>query len=133
VTFLERALSTQFGNRGLNEIMNNPALGDDRVQDARDRIAPLLTALVDRAKGQAAVRSDFDQTDIIFLQVALSAVMDSTRTVAPDLYRRYLTIFLDGMRSDRDALTPLPTRVLTADQAHSAMTLKRRIPRSVDL
>src|SRR3954467_5824526 len=28
VTFLERSLHMQFGNRGLNQIMNNAALGD---------------------------------------------------------------------------------------------------------
>ncbi len=108
VTFLERSLDMQFGDRGLNQIMNNPALGDARVSDARDRIAPLMTALVERAKQQGAVRPDFDQTDLIFMQVALSAVMDSTRAVAPELYRRYLTMFLDGIRTDRAAFTPLP-------------------------
>src|SRR3954463_3271215 len=36
VTFLERALHMQFGDRGLNEIMNNPHLGDARVRVARD-------------------------------------------------------------------------------------------------
>src|SRR3954465_11282391 len=31
VSFLERALGMQFGDRGLNQIMNNEALGDARV------------------------------------------------------------------------------------------------------
>src|SRR3954466_13257829 len=74
VTFLERALHMQFGDRGLNEIMNNPHLGDARVAVVRDLVAPLLTKLVERAKDQGVVRPDLDQTDLIFIQVALSAI-----------------------------------------------------------
>lgn len=125
VTFLQRALDMQFGDRGLNQIMNNPALGDDRVKDARDRIAPLMTHLVDRAKQQGVVRPDFEQTDLVFMQVALSAIMDSTRVVAPDIYNRYLSIFLDGIRTDRQTFTSLPA-ALTANQTHVAMTRRRR-------
>src|ERR1700710_867993 len=45
VSFLERALEMQFGDRGLNQIMNNAALGDARVSEARDRIAPVIEEL----------------------------------------------------------------------------------------
>jgi AcrR family transcriptional regulator len=125
VTFLQRSLDMQFGDRGLNQIMNNSALGDARVSDARDRIAPLMTQLVDRAKEQGVVRPDFDQTDLVFMQVALSAVMDSARSVAPEIYKRYLTILLDGIRTDRAAFTPFPIEPLSADQTHAAMTRAR--------
>jgi AcrR family transcriptional regulator len=129
VTFLQRALDMQFGDRGLNQIMNNPALGDDRVKDARDRIAPLMTDLVARAKQQGVVRPDFDQTDLVFMQVGLSAIMESTRAVAPDAYSRYLSIFLDGIRTNRQTFTPLPA-ALSANQTHVAMTRKRRVSRN---
>src|SRR3954449_12736176 len=48
VMFLERSLHMQFGDRGLNQILNNTALGRDRISDARDRIAPLIGKLVKR-------------------------------------------------------------------------------------
>lgn len=83
LTFLERALHMRHGDRGLNEIMNNPVLGDARVSDARDGIAPPITQLVARAKTQGVVRPDLDQTDLIFIQVALSAIIDSSRDLAP--------------------------------------------------
>jgi AcrR family transcriptional regulator len=126
VMFLQRSLGMQFGDRGLNQIMSNSALGDARVADARDRIAPLMTTLVNRAKQQGVIRPDFDQTDLVFMQVALSAVMDSTRAVAPDIYQRCLTMLLDGIRTDRAAFTPFPTAALSADQTHIAMTGGRR-------
>src|SRR4051812_30301517 len=63
VMFLERALGMQFGDRGLNQIMNNPGLGDARVTEVRDRIAPVIVELVARAKRAGVVRPDLDQTD----------------------------------------------------------------------
>jgi len=124
VSFLERSLEMQFGDRGLTEIMNTPALGHARVSDARDRIAPLIEALVDRARGEGAVRPDLEQSDVIFLQVALAAIMDRSRDVAPELYRRYLAMFLDGIRPDGRA-TSLPAPALDARDTHRAMTSRR--------
>jgi AcrR family transcriptional regulator len=126
VSFLQRALDMQFGNVGLNQLMNNSALGDARVRESRDRIAPILVQLVDRAKRAGVVRPDFDQTDLIFIQVGLCAIMDSTRAVAPELYNRYLTMFLDGIRTDRESFTSLPITALSAKRTHIAMTRKRR-------
>jgi AcrR family transcriptional regulator len=126
VLFLERSLHMQFGDRGLNQIMNNTALGRDRVSDARDRIAPLIQQLVDRAKAEGVVRSDLEQADLIFIQLGLSAIMESSRAIEPELYTRFLTMFLDGIRTDRASFQPLPIRALTAAETHRAMTRKRR-------
>jgi AcrR family transcriptional regulator len=121
-TFLERSLRMQLEDRGLTELLNNPQLKQHRVNEARDRIAPLVNAIVDRAKAQGVLRPDVDGTDAIFIQVALTAVMDSTRAVEPTLYRRYLTIFLDGMRADHGPLTALPVPALSTEQTHAIMT-----------
>lgn len=129
LTFLDRALHLRYGDRGLNEIMNNPLLGEARVGEVRDRIAPIITQLVEKAKKQGVVRPDFDQTDLIFMQLALSAVNDMTRDISPDLYRRYLTFFLDGIRVRADPVTPLPVGPLSAHQTHQAMTRNRRTMR----
>lgn len=125
VSFLERSLDMQFGDRGLNQIINGPHLGDARIADVRDRIAPLMTQLVERAKGAGVVRQDFDQSDLIFMQLGLSAIMDSSRGQAPQLYRRYLTLLLDGIRTDRDGFSELPVAPLTAAETHRAMTRGR--------
>jgi hypothetical protein len=122
----------QFGDRGLTQIMNYPQLGPARANETRDRIAPLMTALVERAQQQGVVRPDFDQTDLIFIQMALSAVTEGTRALAPDLYRRYLTLFLDGIRADAAPLTPMPAQPLSASQVHALMTQKLRKPGDPD-
>jgi hypothetical protein len=119
--FLERSLQIQMEDRGLTEILNNPQLGQHRVNEARDRIAPLVSSIVDRAKEAGVLRSDFDSTDAIFIQVALAAVMDKTRGISPVLYRRYLTMFLDGVRADKGTLSELPVPSLSVDQTHRSM------------
>jgi AcrR family transcriptional regulator len=119
--FLERSLQMQIEDRGLTEILNNPQLGQHRVNEARDRIAPLVSAIVDRAKEEGVLRSDFDSTDAIFIQVALAAVVEKTRGISPVLYRRYLMMFLDGVRADKGALPELPVQPLSVDQTHFSM------------
>src|SRR5919199_2089625 len=71
LTFLERALHMRHGDRGLDEIMNNRLLGDVRVTEVRDRIAPIITELVEKAKQQGIVRPDLDQSYLMFMQLAL--------------------------------------------------------------
>jgi AcrR family transcriptional regulator len=119
--YLERVLRLQSQDRGLTDIVNNPDLGQDRADEARDRIGPRLQALVDRARQQGHLRPDFDATDIVLIQFALGALMDRTRTVEPDLYRRYLTMFLDGIRADRKTLTDLPVDPLRVDATQAVM------------
>lgn len=126
VSFLEGSLDVQFGDLGMHQIMNDATLGDARVQDARDRIAPLITELVERAKSHGVVRRDFDQSDVIFIQVGLSAILNASRHVAPDLYRRYLTMILDGIRYPATDASDLPVGPLSARDTHRAMTSRRR-------
>src|SRR3954453_5447549 len=114
VSFLERSLHMQFGDRGLTEIMISPQLGRERVNETRDRIAPLLTQLVDRAKKQRTIRSDFEQSDLFFMQMALAAIIDRARGPPPCPYPRHLAIGLDGIpRPPSDFPSP-PTTALSA-------------------
>lgn len=125
VDFLERALDLQFGDAGLNAIMSHPALADEQVQQAQTRIAPILDELVAKARQQGVIRPDLEQSDIVFLQAGLASIRNRSAGIEPDLYRRYLTLFLDGIRADR-AVTPLPVTALNATRTHAAMTHTRQ-------
>jgi AcrR family transcriptional regulator len=121
-SFLEQWLQLQLDDRGLTQIFNNPELGQARVNEARDQIAPLVNAIVDRAKAAGPLRPEFEGTDVVFIQVALTALMDRTRKHAPDLYRRYLTMLLDGARTDRGPLSDLPAKALSVEETQAALT-----------
>ena len=92
------------------------------MAEVRDRIAPIITELVDKAKEQGVVRPDFDQSDLIFMQLGLSAIMEQTRDVSPELYRRYLAMMLDAIRADSGAPSELPVAPLSVNETHQAMT-----------
>ena len=124
--YLERTLQMQFGDRGLHQILNDPTLGDERVRDVRLRIAPLTVTLVERARDAGVVRPDLAPTDVIFIQAAMSPIIDSTRTIAPELYKRYLALMLDGIRPNGDASAPLPVAALSSELTHEAMTSSKR-------
>ena len=102
------------------QIFRNPARGQQRVAQASARIAPLIFAIVERAREHGKLRADFEGTDLPMIQLALTTLMDATRSFEPSLYRRYLTIFLDGMRGDRGPTSELPVAALSVERASDA-------------
>ena len=51
----------------------------------------------------------------------VAQVIDIAGNESPELWRRYLTIVLDGLRPRRDAPTPLPVQALARGQLDSCM------------
>ncbi|MEV5451754.1 helix-turn-helix domain-containing protein [Streptomyces sp. NPDC052535] len=120
--FLDQWLQLHLHDRSLTQIFTNPDLGQPRLDESRDRIAPLLDAIADRARDAGRVRADFHGTDVFFIQLTLTGLVDRSRTLAPDLYRRYLAMLLEGARSDPDPSVALPVAHLGVDQTHAVMT-----------
>jgi len=49
----------------------------------------------------------------------LGSVAEYAATVTPRVWRRYLTLLLDGLRPSRDAVTALPVPAPSADSSAS--------------
>jgi AcrR family transcriptional regulator len=106
--FLEQSLAMQASNRALKDIVpGGSQRGRERVARARERVAPLVSELFERAKQSGRLRPDVTETDMAKIVMMLGAVIDSTRTTEPDAWRRYLGIVLDGLRTRRNAPTDL--------------------------
>lgn len=129
VTYIEQTLQLQVQDRGLTDIINNPSLGQHRLTEATDRIGPMLDRLVERARQHGSLREGLASTDLVFLQIALASVMDATRSVTPELYRRYLAIFLDGIRAEAEGSDPLPLPPPTPEQTRQVLSPSRPRPR----
>ena len=80
----------------------------------RARVRPVLTRLIERAQEQGTLRADFTLEDVPLLFWTGGRVIEATSTVAPELWRRYLGLMLDGLRAD--SATPLPQPPLTRAQ-----------------
>jgi AcrR family transcriptional regulator len=110
-SYFDRALALQAADRGLKEVLFSSGRGRERSNHARRQIAPVVTKLVRRAKEAGVVRQDIDTSDVPLINFMLNTVVDFGRDVKPDLYRRYLAIVIDGLRS-REDLEPLPVDAL---------------------
>jgi AcrR family transcriptional regulator len=119
--FLDRAITLHGSDKALKEIVFSTAHGHERVATARDRIKPLVANIIDRAQQAGALRDDFDITDTPVIQLMLTAVIEYAGDVAPDLWRRYLAIVLDGLRAEAKR-TPLAPQALSDDQLDVVMS-----------
>lgn len=121
VTLLEQAAAMLAGDRGLLEIMMYASYGQDRVHRARARMQPVVTRVVERAQRDGKLRADFRPTDVPFIEFMLTTAAEYAAQVRPEVWRRYLTMILDGLRPCRAQTTPLPAGALTPDDMVIAM------------
>lgn len=105
--FMERYVSVQAEDRGLRQLLFSSLHAEERVARARGRIKPITDELLRRAHAAGGLRRDVTGTDIALLQFMLGAVVDYTRDIDPDAWRRFLGIVLDGLQADRGGPTPL--------------------------
>ncbi len=98
--FLESNLELQTRDRALREIIMGTPEGAQRVGQIRERMFPLGSELVQRAKDAGALRADFQPADLPILILMLTAVVDAARDVQPELWRRYLAVVIQGLRAD---------------------------------
>lgn len=117
--FLERTVALQAENRGFAAIVAVHLRDEKLLAVARRRVTPLVTHLVERAQAAGALRPDIVQEDISVLFWTSARVVDATRDVAPEFWRRHLALALDGLRPQ--GATPLPHPPLTQAQYSRAM------------
>jgi AcrR family transcriptional regulator len=127
VSFMEQMAEMLAGDLGLRQMLMFATYGRDRVAYARQRNAPLVQQLVERAQAAGQVRSDLMLTDVPFLVFVLTEAAQIARPTRPDLWRRYLALILDGMRPAREDLTPLPVPALPPDELER--TMRENAPR----
>jgi AcrR family transcriptional regulator len=118
---LESSLALMVEDRGLWELMMSGDHGGDGVQRGRVELGPRMERLVRRAQASGAVRADLEPSDLPLVQMMVGALIDATRDVAPDVWRRHLRLILDGLRPDRRKPSPLPHPALSPDEMDTAM------------
>jgi AcrR family transcriptional regulator len=121
VCFMEQLAEMLAGNLGLRQMLMFATYGRDRVAYARERNAPLVGRLVERAQAAGQVRGDLGPTDIPFIIFTLTQATEFSRHASPELWRRYLALFLDGLRPEREGVTPLPVPAMLPDEMEKAM------------
>jgi AcrR family transcriptional regulator len=121
VSFMEQLAEMLAGNLGLRQMLMFATYGRDRVAYARQRNAPVVGRLVERAQAAGQVRGDLGATDIPFIIFVVTQATEFARHVSPEIWRRYLALFLDGLRPGREGVTPLPVPAMLPEEMEKAM------------
>jgi AcrR family transcriptional regulator len=118
-TFVLRVFELQAEDRGLNDAMTLRYPNATALSDACDRGFAPVGELIDRAQRAGTLRADFTVEDLAFLVWATSRVIAATAGTAPDAWRRYVDLQLDGLRAE--GAHPLSTPPMTPTQVAAAM------------
>lgn len=121
VSFMERMAELMAGDLGLRQMLIFATYGRDLVAIARQRNAPLVERLVQRAQAAGQLRADVRPTDIPFIVFMLTEATHLVNAANPDIWRRYLALILDGMRPAREGVTTLPVAALLPEEMEKSM------------
>lgn len=125
VAFLAGTAEMQTADRGLREVLMG-VHDPERMEQVNDRLSPPMRRMIDRAKQAGQIRPDVEVSDLGIVVLMLCTVADVTGDAAPDLWRRYLPMLLDGLRAGTD----LPVPPVPEDVLRKAMdSHKRRLAR----
>lgn len=89
-------------DRALEDILANASIDAGPIARMRDELGRAVDGLVERAAAAGAVLGDFASADVYNFLFIAGAVADRTRHVAPEAWRRYADVLLDGFGLERD-------------------------------
>lgn len=113
-TFIEKGSLLQGTNFGLRQLIGGSEGNRDLMHRPRTRLQPLVGAMVERAKAEGKLRPDYEVLDVPATENMLAQVIRLAGDTAPEVWKRYLTMIIDGMRAEN--ATPLPVPGITPEQ-----------------
>lgn len=120
VHLFEAQIGFQLEDRAFAEVLFKEEAGREATARARERIAPHVIALIERAKEAGVVRADLEVGDFPVLNLMFMTMVNATRDVAPHAWRRYLQLVLAGLRP-HDGEPPLPVAAPSIEHVDEMM------------
>src|SRR5829696_8834958 len=112
--YVERICGMQAADQGVQDVLTTTFPTDRAVETQRARAFEWLTELIRRAQAQGPLRADFVPEDVVLLLMANAGVVRAMRDAAPDAWRRFVGLMLDGVRAEgAHPLPPPPTPAQT--------------------
>jgi AcrR family transcriptional regulator len=115
--YIERVCEMQADDRGFADVLTLTFPTAKAFEGERDRSARALGELIDRAKADGRLRSDFVHQDVPLVLMANAGIVTATRDAAPDAWRRFVAYLLQAFAADAAASlpdAPTPTQVYRA-------------------
>ena len=124
VVAMEALARLQARDRGLFEAIGGHVAGDEHLHARHAELHAILEEIVARARDAGALRTDIEAIDLPLLAGSAAGTCQVAGGVAPELWRRYLGIILDGLRPA--AATPLAEPARTLDEMVAAKAKRAR-------
>ncbi len=122
--FLERICGMQAADLGVQDVLTTTFPTAREVEAQRADAFERLTELIRRAQDQGSLRADFVPEDVPLLLMANAGVVRVMRAAAPDAWRRFVGLILDGLRAD--GARPLPPPPTPAQTFRAMLGIDRR-------
>ncbi|MET9485323.1 helix-turn-helix domain-containing protein [Nocardia sp. NPDC006630] len=116
-------------NRGFGEVVLEMHDSMDRFVCMKERVQPGMQAVIRRAKEAGALHPSVEAGDFFAMVNMVDGVAGFARPVNTDVWQRYMTIVLNGVRGDGVPRLPLTQRALTdseVERAKEAMCTSRK-------
>lgn len=96
--FFDRVVTRMAADRALQQLLTSrPATSGGLAELGHREIEPRVRELAARAHAAGTLRRDVAHTDIPVLQLMMTAVIDATAPVRPELWRRYVGLLFDAL------------------------------------
>jgi AcrR family transcriptional regulator len=122
--FVEQLCERQAADYGLKDLLCTRLPDAKAMELVRTRGRTLISKLIDRAQAAGVLRADVTPSDIEFVLWSNKSVVEATRDIAPNAWRRNVALLLDGFRAEN--AHELPERALTPSELSRSMTRRAR-------
>lgn len=122
-TFFETAVARMAVDRGLHETLVQQR-GPVAEGHLRESIVEAIAELFLRAQRAGVIRPDAAPTDLAPIFGMMGVAFDMSSPDYPELWRRYLALYLDGLRAV--GMPPLPVPALPFDEVGPALAAGKR-------
>jgi AcrR family transcriptional regulator len=128
-TYVERICAMQAADRGLKDVLTRTFPNATALEANRTLGYERSVRLLDRAKAEGTLRADVVPEDLVLLLMANAGVVEGAGEAAPDAWRRFVALMLDGFRAEGAGPLPpppSPRQVMRAMRRLSRPTEKTR-------
>ena len=119
-------LRDAIADQGLKDVLTRTFHNAGALEAHRRRGYDLLVRVIERAQAEGSLRRDLVPEDVVLVLMANAGVVQGTGAAAPEAWRRFVGLMLDGLRSDGARPIPPPP------SPRQMMRAMRRIARSGD-
>ena len=105
----------QSADQGLKDVLTRTFPNAGALEAHRLRGYDLLVRVIERAQADGSLRRDLVPEDVVLVLMANAGVVQGTGAAAPEAWRRFVGLMLDGLRSDAHRVFRHPPATVTGD------------------